>query len=175
MSDQPSASAASLTFGRSWAKISDDGLYRYELGRVWNDEKPRLAWIMLNPSTADGEQDDPTIRRCMGFARAWDYGGIYVYNVYAYRATDPKMLAKADDPFGPMNGCYLLDALRFPMAIVAWGSHPGATARFREWLDSLQPWQRNADRLHALGLTKDGHPRHPLYLPGKALPERWSV
>lgn len=82
------------------AVISDDGRYRYRLWRTWAPELPRMAWIMLNPSTADAEVDDPTIRRCVGFAKREGCGGIEVVNLYAYRSTDPSVLGTVDEKHG---------------------------------------------------------------------------
>lgn len=88
------------------AGISECGTYRYWLCREWSPGLDSLVWLMLNPSTADATQDDPTIRRCMGFARRWGYGGITVVNLYAYRATNPRDLLTAADPVGPENDRY---------------------------------------------------------------------
>jgi hypothetical protein len=74
------------------AKLSDDKLYRYQLSRIWDETKPKVLFIMLNPSTADADVDDPTIRRVINFAKSWNYGGVYVVNLYAFRSTDPKGL-----------------------------------------------------------------------------------
>src|SRR5271154_3410516 len=87
----------------STADISEDGLYRYWLTRTWDPTKPVLNWIMLNPSTADANKDDATIRRCMNFAKHWHYGGIAVYNLFAFRATDPKVLLKTQHKTGLRN------------------------------------------------------------------------
>ena len=85
------------------APITEDGKYRYYLTRVWDYKKPTLLFIMLNPSIADSNNDDPTIRRVVDFAEYWGYGGIYVGNLYAFRSTDPKGLLKTDDSKGPEN------------------------------------------------------------------------
>ena len=92
---------------RKTADISDCGAYRYRLTREWSD-KPLLPFVMLNPSDANAEIDDPTIRRCMGFARAWGYGGIVVGNLYAFRTPYPETLWKAPDPYGPLNDAALI-------------------------------------------------------------------
>lgn len=149
------------------ATISADGLYRYTLSRTWDWNGPvwSLAFIMLNPSTADAELDDPTIRRCMGFARTFGYGGLVVVNLYAFRATKPADLWRAADPVGPENDEYLAALLADRAAhgvptIAAWGAH-AKPDRVRQVLD-----MPGAERLVCLGHTKHGAPRHPLYLRG---------
>src|SRR5262245_19133112 len=93
------------------ALISPCGLYRYWLTRTWDNSLRRVCWVMLNPSTADAEQDDPTIRRCVGFARSWGAGGIIVVNLFAFRASDPKALLRAADPVGPDNDGHILKSV----------------------------------------------------------------
>lgn len=89
------------------AIISGCGKYRYSLWRTWDKKLPKVMFIMLNPSTADAYEDDPTIRRCINFAKSWGYGGIVVGNLFAYRATNPKKLILIDDPSGSANHHYL--------------------------------------------------------------------
>lgn len=154
------------------AQLSADGLYRYGLVRRWGMGPP-ATFVMLNPSTADAEQDDPTIRRCITFARAMGAGALHVLNLYAYRATKPADLWRAEDPVGPENDSYLT---RHALAcraqgrplIAAWGAHakPDRVAAVLE-LPGM------AAALTALGVTKAGAPRHPLYLPATARPESW--
>lgn len=151
------------------ADISECGRYRYELSRVWNDEEPALGFIMLNPSTADAMLDDPTIRRCAGFARDFGYGGIMVRNLFAFRATKPKNLpidrAVAE---GPRNYEVLLRCVEEP-TVCAWGVHGGeAGEAVVERLIGA-----GANQLFHLGLTKAGYPRHPLYLPGRTQLTSW--
>lgn len=151
------------------AVLSADGLYRYELARTWSDTAP-VTFVMLNPSTADASLDDPTIRRCIGFARAWGHGGIRVVNLYALRSTDPKALWCAPDPVGPDNDEYLRRAAASggPL-IAAWGANarPDRVAAVLA-LPGLEA-------LQALGVTKAGQPRHPLYLRGDAAPTPWPT
>jgi hypothetical protein len=146
------------------ATISDDGLYRYRLGRRWASG-PLMVWAMLNPSTADADVDDPTIRRCMGFANRERFGGIEVINLYALRATKPEHLLDHPDPEGPDNVRHwsevLLD-LKVCKAVAAWGAGAGMkglpTPKYPSrwgWLGS--GWQ-------CLGQTKGSYPRHPLYV-----------
>lgn len=141
------------------AMISGDGLYRYLLTRDWDRELPKLGFIMLNPSTADGREDDPTIRRCLGFARSWGFGSIAVGNLFALRATKPIELTKAEYPIGPVNETWIDAVVReSELVIAAWGSHPFAAVRAKH------VGKRLADQLSCLGVTKAGHPKHPLYL-----------
>lgn len=160
------------------ARLSADGLYRHSLHREWRDlsdpsAMPRwVQFVMLNPSTADGMTDDPTIRRCIGFARSWGATGLAVVNLYAFRATSPADLWKAEDPVGPENDEIL--SRFFDMAaryghpvIAAWGAH----ARPDRVAQVLQI--PGANRLQALGVTKAGAPRHPLYLRGDVRPVPW--
>lgn len=153
----------------SSAVISDCGLYRYWLDRLWAKGPPQV-FVMLNPSTADASLDDPTIRRCMAFARREGASGIVVVNLFGLRATDPKVLDKHPDPVGPENaaniGMALLSATVAGRPVIcAWG----ANKNVGKLADDLE---RRADdfgvELVCLGLTKDGHPRHPLYVRGDA-------
>ena len=114
-----------LFANKKGATISDCGKYRYWLTRIWNDSKLKILWIMLNPSTADENEDDPTIRRCIGFAKQWGYGGICVANLYAYRATDKTALSKVTDPVGQDNRWYIDEYYESNMLIVlAYGDPP---------------------------------------------------
>jgi hypothetical protein len=156
------------------AVISSDGLYRYRLGREWDVSLPRLTFIMLNPSTADATLDDPTIRRCMGFAKREGKGGIYVYNLYAFRATKPTDMLNAADPVGPENNRMLEEAFGYAITthtplVAAWG----ANARQDRVLDVLEMAEQSYAQLSSFGVTKHGHPKHPLYLPGDAELELW--
>lgn len=154
------------------AWISGCGTYRYDLTRHWDDDKPAVTWIMLNPSTADGDVDDPTIRRCIGFARSWGYGGIIVRNLYALRATNPSELRRHPAPIGPENDSYLTECQFATLVVCAWGSHSIARTRA---LAVRKDLRRDGAPLHHLGLTKDGQPRHPLYLKGDLTPIPWEV
>lgn len=153
----------------SWAAISDDQRYRYELGRRW-DDGPLLEWVMLNPSVADATDDDPTIRRCIRFAKDWGFNGIRVTNLFAYRATDPDTLLNPDiDPFGPQNNDYL-STERGPITVCGWGAHKMiAAALLVHCGDPLL--KRSA--LMCLGYNKDGSPKHPLYVPKNAGAQPW--
>lgn len=142
------------------AVISACGAYRYRLSRGF---EPRLPFVMLNPSTADATVDDPTIRRCAGFALREAYTGIEVVNLYAFRATNPRALLTAADPIGPENRAYLAQVSALHSLIVcAWGAHaPPEYAR-----EVAAILRGNGARLVCLGTTKAGAPRHPLYVRG---------
>ncbi len=146
---------------RLGADISSCGTYRYRLWREWGNGFP-LLWIMLNPSTADAQQDDPTIRKCVGFAKQWGFGRIEVVNLFALRSTSPKVIKKHYDPVGPDNDAVIIDACRRHNStgiIAAWGSHGDVLGRAESMKERLM-----AFRPHCLGMTKNGHPRHPLYV-----------
>lgn len=150
---------------QSSATLSPCGKYRYRLERRWGEGNP-CTFIMLNPSTADAEQDDPTIRRCIGFAKREGYGALVVVNLFAYRATNPLELAKRDDPIGPDNDLHLLvGASYLSTTIAAWGAHAMAMKRGVEVAHYLA---QQAIGLKCLGVTKSGAPRHPLYVKSDA-------
>ena len=156
------------------AEISDCGNYRYRLERRWS-ARPLLSYIMLNPSTADGNADDPTIRRCMGFARREGAGGIVVGNLYAFRATNPRVLLLASDPVGPENLQAIrriaADAMQTGMPIVAaWGAGMNGAA---VWV--MNVIRDSGATVKCLGVTADGSPRHPLYVKSAQPLEPWPV
>jgi len=139
------------------------GMYRYSLWREWCADSPRVAFIMLNPSTADDRKDDPTIRRCIGFARAWEFGALEVVNLFAYQATDSSKLLRVADPVGPENDDYIVQAAeRCSYVVVAWGAKGVLLDRGRQVIRLLAGWRH----VGCLGITKDGYPRHPLYVRG---------
>lgn len=149
------------------ATFSADRTYRYALTRRWDTDWPMAVFIMLNPSTADAFEVDPTIRRCISFARSWHAGGILVLNLFALRSTDPHALYKHADPVGCDNDAVLrwvlsVDHEPVGPVVAAWGVHGTHRGRGNKVMRLLQ------DRLVkplCLGVTKEGHPRHPLYLP----------
>ena len=153
------------------ADISSCGQYRYTLRRNLpsaNKELKQILWVMLNPSTADATNDDPTIRRCVGFSTAWGFAEMVVVNLYAYRATDPKALWSIPDPVGPDNDDYIREyAMCSDMTLCAWGK-AGPDRDRALHVRGLIP---NA---HYLRMNKSGHPGHPLYLPKELTPKEWA-
>lgn len=151
-----------------------DGPYRYDLWRTWNPvEQPSIcAWVMLNPSTADASEDDPTIRRCVAYSKAWGYDGLVVRNLFALRATDPRELLTAADPVGPENDLWLSERLAdVARVVVAWGTgrYPRLGGeRWRHVADLLAP-----HRPVCLRPAKDGQPVHPLYQRADLTPVPW--
>ena len=106
------------------AKLSDCRKYRYALWRTWDAEKPFVMFIGLNPSTADETEDDPTIRRCINYAKDWGYGGLCMVNLFAFRATEPNDMKNAIDPIGPENDEWLKNLSKDAGVIIgAWGNH----------------------------------------------------
>jgi hypothetical protein len=139
------------------AEFSPDRTYRYQLRRRW-DDGPLVAFIGLNPSTADETHDDPTIRRCVGFAKRWGYSGLVMVNLFAFRATDPNDMRAAMDPIGPLNDRHLETVYwEAAMVVAAWGVNGAYRGRDREV-------SRLMGTMLALGLTRNGQPRHPLYV-----------
>lgn len=144
-----------------------DGVYRYALFRCWNKSKPHVLFIALNPSTATAINDDPTVRRCMAYARSWGFGGLAIGNLFAYRARDPRRLFLARDPVGPKNDDFLRAlAANASTVVAAWGN--GGV-----YLDRAAAVRAMLSRLHYLRLTQRGQPAHPLYLPKSVWPRQW--
>jgi hypothetical protein len=151
------------------AVIDETGKYRYSLIRHWESWQPKLLFIMLNPSTADANLDDPTIRRCIGFAKAWGFGSLEVVNLFAYRATNPEELKKCKDPIGPENDMHIQRAaLQTDKIITAWGTNGTLLGRDRKVMDILYSF-----RTYCLQMSKNGHPKHPLYIPSSCEPIRY--
>lgn len=143
------------------AEISECGKYRYELTRIWDESLPLLAFVGLNPSTADAETDDPTIRKCVGFAKRHNYGGILMLNLYSYRATKPTDLWKAakagTNTIGEGAPAVRGRAARANKIIACWGRHG-----IKRQADFMQHFGRP---MSCLGKNADGTPCHPLMLP----------
>lgn len=144
------------------AVISDCGKYRYLLRRTWDHGRMRALFVMLNPSTADAEIDDPTIRSCARLCRSWGHGSFEVVNLFGWRATDPKELAGAADPVGPRNDRIAEAAIsRCDVTICAWGAHTMAEKRVDAMVSLIGDHRPAA---FCLGKTKKGAPKHPLYI-----------
>lgn len=156
----------------STAVYSDCERYRYVLTRVWDAGGTRALFVMLNPSTATELQNDPTVERCERRARTLEFGAFRVCNIFAWRETDPKKMRAAVDPVGSENDSAILDSSRWADTIVcAWGSHGAHLTRG----PAVERLLRQTGRpLHHLGLTKHGHPRHPLYIAYTAQPQLWD-
>lgn len=159
--------------GEAGCILSDCEQYRYRLWREWDKSRPALGFIMLNPSTADHQVNDPTITRCLQRALAGKYGRLEVVNLYPLRSTDPDGLLTHPAPLGDRadrNDGAIMDALdRCSLVICAWGAHKAAPARAAEVLRIVRMCGRGP-LLHHLGLNKDGSPKHPLYVAGAVRP-----
>jgi hypothetical protein len=135
------------------------GPYRYRLWRTWDTSHPSLLWILLNPSTADGAQDDPTLRRLVAFSRSFGFGGLSVVNLFAWRATSPQALLSVADPIGPDNDGFIGEAAaQAPQIVVAWGNQGTYQQRDQQVLALLSSMP-----LFCLGTTIESNPVHPLY------------
>lgn len=147
--------------------------YRYSLTRIWEEAGQRAVFIMLNPSTATEVQNDPTVERCERRARTLGFGGFRVLNIFAWRDTDPRLMRKAADPVGPANDAAILDGVAWAdQVICAWGTHGAHLGRGLEVETLLR--QTRAPLFH-LGLSKDGHPKHPLYIGYAVQPVLWPA
>lgn len=156
---------------QSVAVYSDCERYRYSLTRVWDPDGGRVAFVMLNPSTATEVQNDPTVERCERRARALGYGAFCVANIFAWRDTDPRAMRAAADPVGPENDAAILDAAAWAGHVVcAWGTHGAHLERGPAVANLLAA---SGAKLSHLGLSKAGHPKHPLYIGYAVQPEPW--
>lgn len=158
------------------ASFSPCGQYRWWLERQWTPARPRLLFIGLNPSRADGDRDDTTLRRLLGFADRWGYGALEVLNLFARISPAPAVLRRAADPVGPANDGWLQARLAAqPLAPLwlGWGNHGVWRGRARLVLHLLDLSGGRQRAVFCLGLTAGGQPRHPLYLPATAAPLQW--
>ncbi|MGW7425765.1 DUF1643 domain-containing protein [Streptomyces sp. NPDC054813] len=159
---------------RRSAVLSDCGQYRYLLAREWADTGKSAAFVLLNPSTADATTDDATTVRCIKYAQSWGCGALLIVNLYAWRATQPRDLATADDPVGPENAAYLRAAAAVaehtggPL-VAGWGTH----AHPERVTDVLA--LPGMHRLSTLAVTQGGHPHHPLRLREALTPQPWEA
>jgi hypothetical protein len=146
------------------AILSSDRKYRYVLSRIWDDSKQAVMMVGLNPSTADENEDDPTVARCINFAKSWGYGGIYMLNLFAVRTPKPKKIYKADEPIGSENDKYLKEySQKCDKIICAWGNDGSYKNRSNEI-------KSNFSHLYYLKINKSGEPAHPLYLKSDLVP-----
>jgi len=147
--------------------FSPDRMYRYTLWREWDIFNPDYAmFIGLNPSTADEIKNDPTVRRCIGFAKDWGYGALCMTNAFAYRATDPREIISCALPIGSENDKWLVKVAKDAgIVIAAWGVNGSFLSRDKGVLKLLH------NSIYCLGKTKDGYPRHPLYVYQKVQPQ----
>lgn len=143
--------------------------YRYVLWRQWT-KGCSVVFIGLNPSTADETKDDPTIRRCISYAKEWGYSGIFMLNLFAYRCTNPKELRLVEHPIGIENDRYLEKYLSISLNIACWGTGGLQENRGQKVIELL-----GRENLMCLGQTKDGHPKHPLYLKKGIVPVALTV
>jgi hypothetical protein len=146
----------------SGAIFTDERTHRVYLWRIWDRTKPLVMFILLNPSTANETLDDPTVKRCIGFAKRWGYGGVFMCNVFTLVSTDPKALNKEQNI--AMGASLAMRVIRekCDKAIAGWGTY---VTQVRQWEDRVERIKRDLSPLYCLGLTQDGHPKHPLYLP----------
>jgi len=140
------------------AIFSDDRKYRYVLIRGWDNNKPSLMIISLNPSTADEKRNDPTIRRCIGFAKKWRYGKLFVTNLFAFRATNPRDLFNSKNPVGDKNDYWIKKlSKRVNKIVLAYGNHGKFKDRHNEILKIIKT-------PYCIKKSKNNMPMHPLYL-----------
>ena len=149
---------------KNTAQLSSCRNYRYALWRTWDDTKPWVMFIGLNPSTADETTDDPTLTRCINYAKAWGYGGVCMANLFAYRATEPMNMKAAQDPIGVDNNAWLIKlAKQASLVVAAWGNDGGYLGRSKQ-ITQLIP------HLSCLKVNQSGEPAHPLYQAAKRKP-----
>ena len=138
--------------------------YRYQLWRRLSRSRRSILWLMLNPSTADHKQLDPTVTRCYRYSQQWRYGNFLVANIFAFRATDPKHMYAAKDPVGPANDEAILQyAKQANLIVLGWGNHGCHRQRSSEVMTLLCS-AGYAKKLHCLKINNSGEPCHPLYL-----------
>lgn len=151
------------------ASFSRCGQYRYQLSRHWDETRPTVCFVGLNPSTADAKKDDPTIRRCIGFAQSWGFGSLRIVNLFAYRTPYPNALKVAENPIGERNRFYLRKAMQeTDLQVAIWGNDG-------QFLGQAERARKLFCELHAIRVNKSGEPAHPLYLPKHLHPVRWEL
>lgn len=146
------------------AILSEDRKYRYTLSRVWDDNKPKVLFVCLNPSTADENEDDRTVTKCINFAKSWGYGGLLVGNLFALRSTDSSKLYSEEDPVGPENDRFLQElAQQASLIVAAWGDHGSYM-----WSSTKVKTMFSDKRLKCFKINLSKEPKHPLYVSGDA-------
>jgi len=154
---------------KNTAKLSECRKYRFALWRTWDDSKPYVMFVGLNPSTADETSDDPTLTRCINYAKSWGFGGVCMANIFAYRATKPNDMKAAVDPIGSENNEWLEKLSNDAgLVVAAWGNDGSHLAR-SEQVKGILP------KLHCLKLNKTGEPVHPLYQKADIKPVPMSI
>lgn len=157
----------------STAVYSDCEKYRYLLTRTWDAEGKKALFVMLNPSTATEVQNDPTVERCERRARTLGFGAFRVTNIFAWRDTDPRAMRAASDPVGPANDDAISDSCAWADQIIAaWGTHG---AHLEQGPHIARLLRATGRPIYHLGLTKDGHPKHPLYIAYAQQPKLWDM
>ncbi len=155
-------------FENNGAEFSEDRKYRYCLWRIWDETKPMVMFIGLNPSVANELSDDPTMRRVINFSRSWGYGGVYMTNLFAWVTSYRKELKLCKDPIGSVNNWWLNHtATKSQIIIFAWGGFPLAKERGEQVCSIMKGY--------ALEINKDGSPKHPLYIKGDTMPILYNV
>jgi len=150
------------------AILSEDRKYRYLLSRIWDESKSTVMIIGLNPSTADETENDPTIERCISFAKSWGYGGVYMLNLFGFRATQSKDMFNAEEPIGIDNDEYIKKYSKICDKVVcAWGNDGNYKNRSQEILAIIK-------NSYYLKLNKTGEPAHPLYLKADLVPIKFA-
>jgi len=157
----------------SGATFSECRNYRYQLWRVWDESKPAAVFLMLNPSTADDVDNDPTVERCQRRVHALGYGSLMVVNIFAFRSTDPMALYEQSDPVGPGNDEAILLATKAAgIVICGWGTDGSLRGRGKQVIELLR---KNGITPHYLKLNKDGSPGHPLYIAYSVQPKPFPL
>lgn len=147
---------------KSGALLDRDRIYRYKLWRQWDSGKSKVVFVMLNPSTADEQASDHTLDKCISFAKRWGCGGLEIVNLFAFRTPKPDKMKLCSDPVGPDNDKHIFEAVKEAEFVVgAWGNNGGHLLRYQDVIRLIAPHKE----IHCLGITKHGHPKHPLYVP----------
>lgn len=155
----------------SGARFSRCRRWRYLLWRRWDDSRPAANFVMLNPSTADEFQLDPSCTRARNYAASWGFGSVFITNLFGWRATDPEEMKAVRDPVGAGNDRAILEAARRSALVVcAWGNHGAHEERAARVASMLRS---NRIPLKCLKVNASGHPAHPLYLPGNLRAKAW--